>query len=92
VAKRLTNKTVALPSGGDPSTTAVPKRRPPPRNGCAVSTLDAGQTIVVVEQNIAAALSLAQRVYIINNGHIVETMSKKDLRARPEVLHRYLGV
>ena len=53
---------------------------------------DAGQTIVVVEQNIAAALSLAQRVYIINNGHIVETMSKRDLRARPEVLHRYLGV
>ena len=53
---------------------------------------EAGQTIVVVEQNIAAALSLAQRVYIINNGHIVETMSKKDLRARPEVLHRYLGV
>ena len=53
---------------------------------------DAGQTIVVVEQNISAALSLAQRVYIINNGHMVETMSKSELRASPEILHRYLGV
>ena len=32
---------------------------------------DAGQTIVLVEQNLAATLSLAQRIYIINNGHIV---------------------
>src|SRR6187401_3661345 len=31
----------------------------------------AGQTIVLVEQNLAAALSLAHRAYIINNGHIV---------------------
>ncbi len=29
----------------------------------------AGQTIVLVEQNIAAALALSHRVYIINNGH-----------------------
>ncbi|HEY4192483.1 MAG TPA: ABC transporter ATP-binding protein, partial [Mesorhizobium sp.] len=28
----------------------------------------AGQTIVIVEQNIAAALSIASRVYILNNG------------------------
>ena len=30
-----------------------------------------GQTIVLVEQNLAATLALAQRAYIINNGHIV---------------------
>jgi branched-chain amino acid transport system ATP-binding protein len=53
---------------------------------------DAGQTIVVVEQNIAAAISLAHRVYIINNGHIVEEQTTDALRAQPEVLHRYLGV
>jgi energy-coupling factor transporter ATP-binding protein EcfA2 len=28
----------------------------------------AGQTIVLVEQNLAATLALAQRVYVINNG------------------------
>jgi branched-chain amino acid transport system ATP-binding protein len=53
---------------------------------------EAGQTILVVEQNIAAAMSLADRVYIINNGHIVEEMTAQAIRARPEVLHRHLGV
>jgi branched-chain amino acid transport system ATP-binding protein len=56
------------------------------------SLAEAGQTIVVVEQNIAAAMSLADRVYIINNGHIVETKTAQALRDRPEVLHRHLGV
>ncbi len=53
---------------------------------------DAGQTIIVVEQNIAAALSLAHRAYILNNGHVVEERSTEALRANRDVLHRYLGV
>ncbi len=53
---------------------------------------DAGQTIVLVEQNISAALALADRAYIINNGHIVESMDKQTLQGRPEILHRHLGV
>jgi branched-chain amino acid transport system ATP-binding protein len=52
----------------------------------------AGQTIVLVEQNLAASLALAQRVYIINNGHIAHEATAADLKANPEVLHRYLGV
>ncbi|MES3001779.1 MAG: ABC transporter ATP-binding protein [Pseudomonadota bacterium] len=52
----------------------------------------AGQTIVLVEQNLAATLALAQRVYIINNGHIVHEGPARELRGRPEILHRYLGV
>ncbi|HVW36760.1 MAG TPA: ABC transporter ATP-binding protein, partial [Pirellulales bacterium] len=52
----------------------------------------AGQTIVVVEQNISAAMSLADRVYVLNNGHIVETLSSQAVREQPEVLHRHLGV
>ena len=52
----------------------------------------AGQTIVIVEQNITAALSLAHRVYLINNGHIVEERTSEALKAQPEVLHRYLGI
>jgi branched-chain amino acid transport system ATP-binding protein len=51
-----------------------------------------GQTIVLVEQNLAATLALAQRVYIINNGHIVHEGLAADIKAQPEVLHRYLGV
>jgi len=53
---------------------------------------EAGQTILVVEQNISAAMSLADRVYIINNGHIVEALSAAAVREQPEVLHRHLGI
>ena len=53
---------------------------------------DAGQTIVLVEQNVAAAIALAQRVYIINNGHIVQESSAAEIKASPEILHRHLGV
>ena len=53
---------------------------------------EAGQTLVIVEQNVSAAMALADRVYIINNGHIVETMTAQAVRAEPGVLHRHLGV
>jgi branched-chain amino acid transport system ATP-binding protein len=52
----------------------------------------AGQTILIVEQNISAALTLADRIYIINNGHIVEALTAQAVRDQPEVLHRHLGV
>ena len=51
-----------------------------------------GQTIVIVEQNVTAALSLADRVYLMNNGHIVEERTAASLKAEPDVLHRYMGV
>jgi branched-chain amino acid transport system ATP-binding protein len=50
------------------------------------------QTIVLVEQNLAAALTLARRAYIINNGHIAHEGPTSEIKARPEVLERYLGV
>jgi len=53
---------------------------------------EAGHTIVLVEQNFSAALSLASRIYIINNGHIVDEMSAQSARNEPERLHRHLGV
>jgi branched-chain amino acid transport system ATP-binding protein len=52
----------------------------------------AGQTIVLVEQNLAATLTLAQRVYIINNGHIAHEGSSREIKAQPEILRRHLGV
>jgi branched-chain amino acid transport system ATP-binding protein len=52
----------------------------------------AGQTIVLVEQNLAATLALAQRVYIINNGHIVHEGPALEIKAQPEILQRYLGI
>ena len=53
---------------------------------------EAGQTIILVEQNIAAALALAHRCYVINNGHIVYTGTPAELKAAPQVMSRYLGV
>jgi branched-chain amino acid transport system ATP-binding protein len=54
--------------------------------------VEEGQTIVIVEQNIAAALALAKRCYILNNGHVVYEGSVEALKAAPEVMQRYLGV
>ena len=52
----------------------------------------AGQTIVLVEQNLAATLALAQRVYLINNGHIVHEGPASELKGQSDILQRYLGV
>jgi len=51
-----------------------------------------GQTIVLVEQNIAATLTLASRAYIINNGHVVHEGPTDEIKADPQVLQRWLGV
>jgi branched-chain amino acid transport system ATP-binding protein len=51
-----------------------------------------GQTFIIVEQNVRAALNLASRVYVLNNGHIVFEGGADDLRASPEIMNRYLGV
>jgi branched-chain amino acid transport system ATP-binding protein len=51
-----------------------------------------GQTIVIVEQNIAAALSISNRAYILNNGHVVFDGTPQELKATPAILSRYLGV
>ena len=51
-----------------------------------------GRTIVVVEQNVAAALSFAGRAYILNNGHVVWEGTPHALAASPETMKTYLGV
>ncbi|MBZ9856995.1 ABC transporter ATP-binding protein [Mesorhizobium sp. CA13] len=53
---------------------------------------EAGQTIVLVEQNIAATLALASRVYIINNGHIAHEGPAAELKTQPGLLQHHLGV
>jgi branched-chain amino acid transport system ATP-binding protein len=53
---------------------------------------EAGQTIVLVEQNLAATLALAHRAYIINNGHIVHEGPAGEIKADPEILQRHLGI
>ena len=51
-----------------------------------------GRTILVVEQNVVAALSFSHRVYVVNNGHVVWTGTPAGLQADPALMKTHLGV
>lgn len=50
-----------------------------------------GTTILLVEQNAQAALSIADRAYVLENGRIKMTGSGKELMESDEVRKAYLG-
>ncbi|KAA0911839.1 ABC transporter ATP-binding protein [Pusillimonas sp. ANT_WB101] len=51
-----------------------------------------GHTIILVEQNVRAALSLADRCYIINNGNMVYEGTPAQLQGDTDTIQKYLGV
>jgi branched-chain amino acid transport system ATP-binding protein len=57
---------------------------------CALAT--EGRTMIVVEQNVAAALSFANKVYGLNNGHVVFNGTPAELAANPELMREFVGV
>ncbi|MDQ0316089.1 ABC transporter ATP-binding protein [Amorphus orientalis] len=56
------------------------------------SLRDQGVTVFLVEQNAFAALSIADRGYVIETGEIAKEGTGKDLIADPAVREAYLGV
>jgi len=50
-----------------------------------------GQTILLVEQNVAAALDIADRAYVLANGAITMSGTAATLRASEQVARAYLG-
>ena len=50
-----------------------------------------GTTILLVEQNAAAALSVADRGYVLETGKIVTSGTGKELLASPAIKKAYLG-
>ncbi len=50
-----------------------------------------GATILLVEQNAQAALSVADRGYVLETGRIVSTGTGRELLASPDVQKAYLG-
>jgi len=52
----------------------------------------AGTAILLVEQNLAFALRVADHVYLMSKGRIVHECAPAELRANPEVKARFLGV
>ena len=53
---------------------------------------EAGTTILLVEQNAAAAINIADRAYVVDQGRIVFDGSAAELREDDETRQRYLGV
>ncbi|HTU03823.1 MAG TPA: ABC transporter ATP-binding protein [Candidatus Sulfotelmatobacter sp.] len=53
---------------------------------------DAGFSILLVEQNMPLALSVATYVHVINRGQIVHSSTPRELQENHEITNRYLGV
>jgi len=51
-----------------------------------------GQSILVIDKNVAALTRIADRHYIIEKGQVVWSGTSDALLAQPEIQHRYLGV
>ncbi len=51
-----------------------------------------GRTLIIVEQNVHAALGLAHRCYVLNEGHMVYEGTPDALRRDTSFMHRHLGV
>src|SRR5437588_10644613 len=52
----------------------------------------AGQSILVIDQNVEALIRIADRHYLIERGKVVWTGTSTELAAAPAIQHRYLGV
>jgi branched-chain amino acid transport system ATP-binding protein len=53
---------------------------------------ESGVSVLLVEQNVKTALKLCQRVFIMEKGTIVHAGASHELKAQPELVHRYLGL
>ena len=53
---------------------------------------DRGVAILLVEQRVDAVLSIADRVVFLENGHSHAPVAASELRDKPDLLHRFVGV
>ena len=52
----------------------------------------AGIAVLLVEQNVAMALNIAQRAAVLEEGRIVAEGPAAELLTRPEIRRAYLGL
>jgi branched-chain amino acid transport system ATP-binding protein len=52
----------------------------------------AGVAVLLVEQNVAAALDIAHRAYVLEEGRIVARGKPRELAAQPHIQRAYLGL
>lgn len=51
-----------------------------------------GKTVLLIEQNASMALSIADRGYVLETGHVTLSGTGQELLVNPEVKRAYLGV
>lgn len=51
-----------------------------------------GMTVMLVEQNVAMAMQVSHRAYVLELGRVVAEGAPDELMARPEIRKAYLGV
>ena len=59
---------------------------------CLGRLRNTGLAMIVIDKNIGPLLELADRHVVLEKGRVVWQGNSDQLRAQPEVLHRYLGV
>jgi branched-chain amino acid transport system ATP-binding protein len=59
---------------------------------CLTALKQAGQSILVIDKNVAALTRIADRHYLIERGRVVWSGTSAELAAAPDVQHRYLGI
>jgi branched-chain amino acid transport system ATP-binding protein len=48
--------------------------------------------VLLVEQNVAAALEIARRAYVLEEGRIVAQGEPRELSSQPHIQRAYLGL
>jgi branched-chain amino acid transport system ATP-binding protein len=51
-----------------------------------------GTSVLLVEQNVAMAMSLASRAYVMEEGRMVAQGQASEMLTRPEIQKAYLGL
>jgi len=59
---------------------------------CLATLRAAGQSILLIDKNVAAITRIADRHYFIERGRIVWSGTSRELASAPDIAHRYLGV
>ncbi len=50
-----------------------------------------GLTVLLVEQNVRAAIEVVDSLYLFERGHIVAHGNRDDMKNHPKLLEAYLG-
>jgi branched-chain amino acid transport system ATP-binding protein len=59
---------------------------------CLTRIKASGQTILVIDKNLSEMARLVDRHHVVEKGRVVWVGTPADLRADPDVAHRFLGV